>query len=191
MVSDEIFSHAKLAKPGYFDPSVQETAEAGSGPTAPPVAPIAKRLARADVKKGEDTKPCQTWHTFAKGTGPKIGPPLYGVVERAKGSVEGFDSSEAIRSKGGIWTFDDLDQFHANPRAYAGHEKGLCGRERPRQTGRHHRLLAHIVGQPRALAGKMRVSSRVFARAEFLPRFFMLIWPKNSAAFAAARVCAT
>ncbi len=34
-------------------------------------------------------------------------------------SDEGFDSSEAIKSKGGIWTFDDLDQFPANPWAYA------------------------------------------------------------------------
>jgi hypothetical protein len=34
-------------------------------------------------------------------------------------SDEGFDSSEAIKPKGGIWTFDDLDQFPAIPWAYA------------------------------------------------------------------------
>jgi hypothetical protein len=33
-----------------------------------------------------------------------------------------------------------------------------------------------------------RVIERVIARAEFLPGFSMLIWPVNSAAFAAARV---
>jgi cytochrome c2 len=34
-------------------------------------------------------------------------------------SDEGFDSSEAIKSKIGIWTFEDRDQFPTNPRAYA------------------------------------------------------------------------
>ncbi len=49
----------------------------------------------------------------------KIGPPLYGVVERPKASVAGFDYSEALKSKGGEWTYADLDQFLANPQAYA------------------------------------------------------------------------
>jgi hypothetical protein len=39
-----------------------------------------------------------------------------------------------------------------------------------------------------ALAGKMKVLKRVIARAGFLAGFFMLIWPMNSAAFAAACV---
>jgi len=77
-------------------------------------------LAEADVKQGEaDTKPCQTCHNFEKGAGPTIGPPLYGVVERAKGSIEGFEHSAAIKSEGIIWTVDDLDQFLTNPRACA------------------------------------------------------------------------
>jgi hypothetical protein len=37
----------------------------------------------------------------------------------------------------------------------------------------------------------MRVLKRVIARAGFLPDFFMLIWPMNPAAFAAAHVRAT
>jgi hypothetical protein len=44
-----------------------------------------------------------------------------------------------------------------------------------------------MAGRSRALAGKLRVLKRVIARARFLPGFFMLIWPMNSAAFAAAR----
>src|ERR1700674_4537944 len=34
-------------------------------------------------------------------------------------SDEGFDSSATIKSNGGKWTFDDLDQFPANRWAYA------------------------------------------------------------------------
>jgi hypothetical protein len=57
--------------------------------------------------------------------------------------------------------------------------------------GRKQKFKLRHYRQSRALAGKMRVSSRVIARAGFLPGFFMLIWPVNSAAFAAARVRAT
>jgi cytochrome c len=98
-------------------------ASSGGGrrrPAAPSFAPIGQRLTESDVKKGEaDTKPCQACHNFEKGAGAKIGPPLYGVVDRPKGSVAGFDYSEAIKSKGGEWTYADLDQFLTNPKAYA------------------------------------------------------------------------
>ena len=66
-----------------------------------------------------DTKPCQSCHNLEKGGGIKIGPPLFGVVDRPKGSEAGFDYSDAIKSKGGKWTYEDLDQFLANPKAYA------------------------------------------------------------------------
>jgi hypothetical protein len=54
--------------------------------------------------------------------------------------------------------------------------------------GRKQKFKLRHYRQSRALAGKMRVLKRVNARAGFLPGFFMLIWPMNSAAFAAARV---
>jgi cytochrome c len=119
VISGAIFSHARLAKPGYSLPAAQETA-AVSGAPAPSVPPIGTRLAQADVKKGEvDTKPCQSCHNLEKGGGIKIGPPLFGVVDRPKGAEAGFDYSDAIKSKGGKWTYEDLDQFLSNPKAYA------------------------------------------------------------------------
>jgi cytochrome c len=120
VISGAIFGHAKLVKPGYPLPSAQEVAAAGNGAVTPSVAPIDQRLAGADVKKGDtDTKPCQACHNFEKGAGAKIGPPLYGVVDRPKGSIAGFDYSDAIKSKSGKWTYDDLDQFITNPKAFA------------------------------------------------------------------------
>ena len=44
-----------------------------------------------------------------------MGPP----VGRARGSVVGFEYSEAIKSKGKAWTYADLDLFLTNPTAYA------------------------------------------------------------------------
>lgn len=120
VISGAIFSHVRLVKPAYPLPAEQESAAAGNGAPAPSIAPIAQRLASADVKKGEaDAKACQACHSFEKGGSAKAGPPLYGVVGRPKGSVEGFGYSEAVKSKGGNWTYDDLDQFLANPKAYA------------------------------------------------------------------------
>jgi cytochrome c len=120
VISGAIFSHARLTKPGYPLPAAQEMAAAGNGAPAPSVPPIGTRLAQADVKKGEvDTKPCQSCHNLEKGGGIKIGPPLFGVVDRPKGAEADFGYSDAIKSKGGKWTYEDLDQFLANPKAYA------------------------------------------------------------------------
>ena len=120
MVSGAIFRPSKLVKAAYPLPSGQATAAAGSGTPAPSVTPIGQRLVEADVKKGQaDTKPCQSCHNFEKGAAAKIGPPLYGVVDRTKASVQGFNYSDALKSKGGKWTYGDLDQFLTNPKAYA------------------------------------------------------------------------
>ena len=120
VISSAIFTPAKLVKPGYPLPAAQETASAGNGAPAPAIAPIEDRLAKADVKKGEvDTKPCQACHNFDKGGVTKIGPPLYDVVDRPKAIVNGFSYSDAIKSKGGKWTYADLDQFLADPKGYA------------------------------------------------------------------------
>jgi cytochrome c len=118
VISGEMFSNSPLKKPAY-NLAFGEAAEAAKS-NAPAVAPVKQRLAKADMKKGEaDAKPCQACHNFDKDAGVKIGPPLYGIVDRPKGSVGGYDYSDAIKSKGGEWTDADLDQFLASPKAYA------------------------------------------------------------------------
>ena len=78
---------------------------------------MADLLAKADPTKGEaDTKPCQACHNFEKGAGVKVGPPLWGVVGRPKGSIAGFDYSAGMKAKGGNWTYDALFEYLADPR---------------------------------------------------------------------------
>ena len=105
VVSGGIFSRLKLAKPGYVIPvAAQSTSVEGSTPPAVVAAlPIEQRLAAADENKGQaDVIPCQSCHNFEKGAGrPTSGPSLFGVVGRAKGSVQGFEYSEALKSEGG------------------------------------------------------------------------------------------
>jgi len=113
-----LFAPEIPAKPGYeiaVKPAPSET-----GKAAPAEVPIEKALASADVKRGEATaKICQTCHNLTKGAGPKIGPDLWDVVGRPKGSIAGFAYSDVIKSKGGDWTVADLNTFLSNPRGFA------------------------------------------------------------------------
>jgi len=75
-------------------------------------------LASASAERGAQiAKPCLICHNVEEGQGPKVGPDLYGVVDRAVASVAGFNYSAALKTKGGKWTFAALNKWLADPRA--------------------------------------------------------------------------
>lgn len=116
-VAELIYHPRPAGKAGYDLPEPQPEA-AAAAPEAK-VEPIAVRLASANVEKGEaGTKACHACHNFEKGGPNKVGPDLYGVVERPKGSHPGFEYSAALKEKGGSWTYEDLDAFLTNPKGY-------------------------------------------------------------------------
>ncbi|MBM3530905.1 MAG: cytochrome c family protein, partial [Alphaproteobacteria bacterium] len=117
ITANALFSVHAPAKPGYAI-AVPEQAPAG-GPAAPAVAeePIAVRLAKADLGRGEASfKKCAACHTLDKGGRNLVGPNLWGVVGRDKGAVAGVNYSAAMKAKGGKWTFEELDAYLKNPR---------------------------------------------------------------------------
>ena len=129
-----LFTPEPPKKPGY-EIAVQEE-PAGAGAAVPAAEePIEQALANADPKRGQQTaRVCQTCHTFEKGGPNKIGPNLWGVVGRKKGTEGGFAYSDAIKSKGGEWNIDDLNKFLTNPRGYApGTKMSFAGLQRENQ----------------------------------------------------------
>ncbi|MDB5651797.1 MAG: cytochrome c class [Hyphomicrobiales bacterium] len=127
--SDALFHHAPPKVAGYNLPAAEAESAAAATPAA--AVPLPQLLAKADPKKGETlVKPCSACHTFDKGGANKVGPHLYGVVERAKASVEGFAYSDSLKSKGGKWDYEDINAFITNPKGYASGTKMAYGGEK-------------------------------------------------------------
>jgi len=127
--AEAVFHPMKPAKPG-FEVAVTEKS-GGGGPAAKPEAdqPITQLLASADVGKGESAaKKCAACHTFGKGEPNRVGPNLYGVVGRPKGTEGGFAYSDAMKKKGGNWSFEDLNEFlHAPSKFVPGTKMSFAG----------------------------------------------------------------
>jgi cytochrome c len=76
-------------------------------------------LAKADPARGaEVAKKCQLCHNFDKGGPNLIGPNLYGVLGRKIASHEGYEYSEALKSKQGDWDYLKVDQMVEHPSVF-------------------------------------------------------------------------
>ena len=73
------------------------------------------------MKKGEDFahKVCAACHTFNKGGKAGVGPNLYGIVGDPHAHMQGFDYSNALKSKKGPWTYAELNEWLHKPSSYA------------------------------------------------------------------------
>lgn len=88
------------------------TEQTASGPS------LAALLAGADLAAGEKiAKRCVTCHSFAKDGANKVGPNLWGIVGAPHAHRADYNYSPAMKSAGGVWTYEALDAYLTTPRA--------------------------------------------------------------------------
>lgn len=115
--------HPKMLQENVYKIDVPDApagaAGAAKGPA--PVEPVLPLLAKADAAAGEkEAKKCAACHTFDQGGANKVGPNLYEVVNREKGSHAGFSYSDAMKSFSDPrqWTYESLNKFLHKPAEY-------------------------------------------------------------------------
>ena len=126
-----LFAPEMPKKPG-FEIAVKEEAAAGgqAKPRPAPSEPIEKLLQTASVEKGEAAaKKCGACHDLRPRAAPTGRPKS---VRRRRPTnaraSRGFNFSAAMKAKSGKWTYDDLNQFIANPKGFVpGTAMGFAG----------------------------------------------------------------
>ena len=117
IVSSKFFHSERPEKMGYAIEGVEAEGEGGAaaGPG------LNTLLASADVAAGEKVfAKCAACHTVNQGGANGIGPNLYATVGEEVGHGKaGFAFSDALKSKGGKWTFEALDHWLTSPREFA------------------------------------------------------------------------
>jgi cytochrome c len=153
MTAGIVFAPTKPAVPGFDLPS-DEPVAAASAPAAAAEEPIAVRLAKADVARGEKAVgACKACHTFEKGGANKVGPHLFDVYGRNKASIEGFGYSSAMKGKASEkWEAEQLDGFLKNPKAYMpGTTMAFAGLSKPDQRADVVAYLNSLADAPKPL----------------------------------------
>lgn len=108
MAQDEQMANEEAARPA---PAEQPESSAEQS--------LGSLIAAYDPEAGVKAfRKCVSCHTFEKDKGHRVGPNLWDVVGREKGALPGYKYSDAMKLKGGSWTYEELDHFLTNPRTF-------------------------------------------------------------------------
>ncbi len=129
LVSELLYNPKVMNKRGY---EIETSAD--GKPVVKKEEPVdfAALLKTADFDRGAKIfKKCATCHSAGKGEAAKVGPNLYGVVGRSKGSTA-FAYSDAMKAKGGVWDMESINQFITKPKDYLpGTKMAFAGLKKP------------------------------------------------------------
>lgn len=131
ILTGEYFKAERPEKMGYVVEGVEEE---GGDSAAEAEKPIAFYLASADPAKGADVfKKCAACHNADKGGANALGPNLWGVLGEPVGAgAHGFNFSDALKSKGGTWDWDNMSEWLHNPKKFApGTKMTFAGLSKP------------------------------------------------------------
>jgi cytochrome c len=114
---------------GYDMPAAAPAGAAAVAEAAFNPAAVLAAVAKGNVENGlANFKKCAACHTPDKGGKNGTGPNLWGVVNRAVGSSDGFAYSATIKGKGGNWSWANLAAYLNDPKGYApGNKMAFAG----------------------------------------------------------------
>ena len=116
--TEVLFEPTEPAKPGYIVEGVSEGAGGGasSAPTVEALPDFGTVLAKADVAAGASiAQRCTQCHDITNAKTIKIGPPLWGIINRPRASVAGFSYSSGMKSGSDPWTYEHLFRYIKSP----------------------------------------------------------------------------
>jgi cytochrome c len=115
IVTGEIFGSERPEQMGYPIEGVEVEGEGGEAEQ-----PIAFFLASADPAAGEQVfKKCAACHTVNQGGANGVGPNLWATMGKPIAHVAGFAYSDALKSHGGTWTWENMSEWLKSPRNFA------------------------------------------------------------------------
>ncbi|MGI8943655.1 MAG: c-type cytochrome [Qipengyuania sp.] len=148
IVSGKYFHADSAEHHGEWGMAIEGAEETGGDEAGPDLGTL---LANADAAAGEAVfAKCTACHTIEQGGANGIGPNLYGAMGKAIGSVSaGFAYSSAISDHGGQWTWENMDAWLKNPRAFAsGTKMSFAGLSKPEDRANVMEFLAANGGAP-------------------------------------------
>ncbi|MCX5516635.1 cytochrome c family protein [Kaistia algarum] len=150
IIAGAVYAPAEAEKPGFVIEVAEAPAAGGAAPAVAQDPPIAVLMQTANAEAGATVaKKCAACHNFVEGAGAKVGPDLYGVLDRPIGEMAGFKYSAPLQKAheaGEKWTYEHLYHFLKKPSAdMPGTAMGFAGLPKPEDR-------ANVIAYLRTLA---------------------------------------
>ena len=119
-IADVIFYVEKPEKSAYQVASVATIASSATAETSTENSEsgnIMALFASTSATEGAKVfKKCLACHNIGKGDPNKIGPNIFGVINRRAGSVSDYKYSKAMLAYGKVWSFEEMNSFLTKPK---------------------------------------------------------------------------